>query len=166
MSIFFRGCYSSQVYSNETRRGVRGGGGRKWYLWSVASGTLEWPSNPISEDIIIMSITIYCHCYLYHYHYIIAIVAVAVIVIKIVAAVATAVAISASIARIYGRYILGCHWRGRCRYRHRGHRHSRHRCRRRRYIIINNNKIRLSPTQCTICSIYLLLPSNHHQRYI
>lgn len=40
----------------------------------------------------------------------------------------------------------------------RHHRHRRHQCRRRRYANYNN-KIRLSPTQCTICSIYLLLPS-------
>lgn len=38
------------------------------------------------------------------------------------------------------------------------HRHRWHQCRRHRYANYNN-KIRLSPTQCTICSIYLLLPS-------
>lgn len=41
--------------------------------------------------------------------------------------------------------------------RHR-HRQRRHQYRRLRYANYNN-KIRLSPTQCTICSIYLLLPS-------
>lgn len=95
-------------------------------------------------------IILYYYCYLYYYHYIIVIVAVAVIVTEIVAPVATAVAIVACRSRVS--------WKNtKRRSRHR-RRHRRHQCRRRRYANYNN-KIRLSPTQCTICSIYLLLPS-------
>lgn len=100
-----------------------------------------------------MTFIIILYCYLYYCHCIIVIVAVAVIVIEIVAPVATAVAIATCPSRVdpekYEKTLFTiCH-----RYRHRWHQ-----CRRHRYANYNN-KIRLSPTQCTICSIYLLLPS-------